>query len=185
MKKIIAILLALFLTMSISTVKAEETILVYPFDSITITSAYYFRVLVSDPVSVDSFLSGHVAASEELEIYVGDLSFEQDGVFLDTSKILIVSNAADEDIVRWVINGSLLLQSGVYRNEYSSHILVDPSVGIRKDLTVPLLRAYVEANTGTGECTFTDNTGMIWNSVAGSFASEPVVNIVISINPGA
>ncbi|MGD9887200.1 MAG: hypothetical protein AB7T03_04485 [Bacilli bacterium] len=185
MKKFFALIITLFLMFSVSTVKAEEEIIVYPFDSITITSAFHFQVAVTEAVSAESFLYGHVNAGENLDVYVGYLDFESGGSSVGESKILIITNEDDEDIIRWVINGSSLQGNGFYLDQFSSHILVDPNIGIRKDLTVPLLMAYVTYDSDLNIGYLKDNLNANFDSVLGTYAFESDLSIVISINTEA
>jgi hypothetical protein len=64
---------------SFNTVQAEEDIIVYPFDEIVINSAFHFQVIVTEPVTSESFLFGLVDFDDKLEVYVGYLDFYAGG----------------------------------------------------------------------------------------------------------
>lgn len=185
MKKIFLLIIALFLMLSLNTVKAEDDIIVYPFDQITITGAFHFQVNIVNPVSEQSFLYGFVEAGEIVDVYVGTLNFENDGASVGESVILILANESNEDILRWVTNGGHLQTNGFWLYEFSSHILVDPNIGIRKDLTVPLQRAFVTYDEDLNTGYLKDNTDASFDSVTNSYVSESGLSIVISINEGA
>ncbi|MGD9679434.1 MAG: hypothetical protein AB7V16_13920, partial [Vulcanibacillus sp.] len=79
MKKSLLIVVLLFLMFSMNVVKAEDDIIVYPFDSITITKAFHFEASIASNVSEQSFLFGHVNVDENIHVYVGFLVFTNGG----------------------------------------------------------------------------------------------------------
>lgn len=175
----------MFSAFALKPLKGEDLILVYPFDSITITEAFHFEVEVTQAVPEASFLYTHAEVGDKLQIYVGTLSFNNDGASAGNSKILIVADEDGADIIRWVINGTLLQINGFYLDQFSSHILVDPASGIRKDLTVPLMWVYTTYDTNLNEGYMKDNADVIYDSVDGTYQHEEGLSIVISVNTGA
>ncbi|MGD9605690.1 MAG: hypothetical protein AB7V00_06055, partial [Bacilli bacterium] len=145
---------------------------------------FHFEASIASNVSEQSFLFGHVNVDENIHVYVGFLVFTNGGTSVGDSQIVIIANESMEDIVRWVINGSVLQENGFYLNEFSSHILVDPNIGIRKDLTVPLMRAYVTYDTNLNVGYLQDNVGTQFDSIADTYAYEENLSIVISVNDG-
>lgn len=185
MKKLSLLLMLLVLMCSMTTVNADQDVLVYPFDSITITRAFHFKVTIDQEVSTESYLYGHVVVGEEVDIFVGYLVFENGGANAGESQILIVTNEAGEDLARWVINSTWLQVNGYYYSEYSNHIQIDPNVGVHKDLTIPLKQIGVTYDPDIKDGYMKDNTSMIFNSIDDTYVYEEGLSIVISMNAGA
>lgn len=189
MKKVVLILLMVFMTYSSGfMMKSNAETIVYPFDSITIVEAYTFDVVVPSTITEDSLLSGVVSEGDILTIYVGELAFVLDGeTSSGSSTVLIVSNALDEDLFRFLVN-NFSNNEGVSTSwGYASHILIDPEVGVYKDLTmldegIKELGIFHDQILDTW--TFIDNEGVQMPAISGSFASETGLSIVISAYSG-
>jgi len=180
------VLSAFFLTLmfaivAVMPVYAEE--ITYPFDSITIVSAFKFDVECTDAPVEESYLYGHVEAGETISIYVGTIMFAGND---SPSRIVIISNEADEDIARWIVNGSGFdTETQVEGFSFSSHITVNPTVGVVKNMNEFTYIAEVTIDYDTDECTFTakhwDETIYgTYTMIAGTFEEITDLNIVIS-----
>jgi hypothetical protein len=160
----------------------EDTV-VYPMDSITITSAFTFDVEVKQEPSTESYLYGKVNPGEILSIYVGELEFKYEQ-YTDESQILIVTNEAGEDIIRWITNGGSNYNN-IWKSEFSSHITVDPNVGVVKtndDLGaykayVKIINTHLEADRNY---LFIDDTATIYEMIPNTLQEEHNLSIVIS-----
>ncbi len=170
----------MFVFTGIST-NAEETIS-YPFDSVTITSAYKFNVEINEIPNESSFLNGHVEAGEMVTIYVGQLKYMYDGAeVLASESIIIVTNEAGTDIARWLINSYTVTENG-FNAYYSSHITIDPTVGVVKTVDDNAYSAGIIEENSVYQ--FVDNQDTAYQMVDGSFVVEDNLNIVISAYEG-
>lgn len=175
-------LISIFIVPTSSVAFAEDTI--YPFDSITIKSAYHFEVLCLEEPTNDSYLFGYVNAGENIKVYVGELEFV-DGTNNSNSSIAIITNENDEDICSWIINSMYLdMQTNVSCYSYSSHITIDPEIGVVKNENF-LYNTVITKDSDTNECTFSaqnwDNTiYCTYSMIAGTYQEETGLNIIIS-----
>jgi len=159
--------------------RAEEYI--YPFDSIRITSAFTFDVVVEDEPNEESALYGYVHAGETMSVYVGNLEFVFEGALVQGSgSIMILTNESDEDFVAWLLNsgGSDL---STYRSaSYASWITIDPEVGVHKDFSGVNIEVGYQENLGTNEFTFFDNLNVQYEMTTGTYVEEDSLDILIS-----
>lgn len=177
------LLTLMFTAVSILPVHAEE--IIYPFDSIKIISAFTFDVECTDAPIEDSYLYDYVEEGETISVYVGKIIFE--GQENSSSSIVIITNEANEDIARWIINGggynTDTLEEGF---SFSSHITVNPTVGIIKNFDNFTYLAEVSRNHGTDVCTFTAKhwNGTVYGTytmIVGTFEEITDLSIVISV----
>lgn len=180
---IVALIVISVLIVPTSSVAFAEEI-VYPFDSITIVSAYHFGVLCTDEPTSESYLYGYVSAGENIKVYVGELEFVN-GSNTSQSRIAILTNEAGDDICAWIINSAYLDQStNIYTCEYSSHITIDPAVGVAKGEDF-LYNTIITKDRDTNECTFsaTNWDGTVYCEypmISGTYEEETDLSIVIS-----
>lgn len=176
----IALLFAL-MTLVVLPLKAEET-LVYPFDSIRIVEALRFQVSIPEQLQEDSFLKD--VSGSTLTIYVGKLQFMKDDLEVSgSSNILVITNEANEDVARWLINGYSRLSDTEEVFVFASHIQIDPSIGVVKDFTNGSLPASVVLKEGV--YSFLDNKGVEFVMVPDTFEVETNLDILISAYEGA
>jgi len=182
MKKILillTIIFSVFFTFSIQT-QADE-IYVYPFDSIRITSAFKFEILVEEEPLEPSILFGQVAAGENITIYVGYLEFIFEGQPSSGSgSMMIVTNQDGVDIAAWLINSGSSDLETFQSESYASWITIDPNVGVIKDFTGLTVEIGYKKNMITDQYTFFDNTNKEYSMVVDSFVLELDLDILIS-----
>lgn len=189
MKKILVLVFLAFLSFSygfLNRINADT--ISYPFDSITIVEAYTFDVTVPSTITADSLLFDQVTAGEVLSIYVGTLEFLLDGELASgSSSVIIVSDEDGNDLFQFLIN-NYLYQEGILQSYgYASHILIDPEVGVYKDLTI--LDAGIQEfgiihDLINDSWVFLDNDGVEMPAIPGSYASETGLSIIISAYSG-
>lgn len=182
MKKILILFTIIFsvcLTFTIQT-QADE-VLIYPFDSIKITSAYKFDVLIEqDPVET-SILYGQVALNETVTIYVGSLEFMLDGLPASGSgSMMIVTNAAGVDIAAWLVNSFSTDLTTYETYDFASWITIDPTVGVIKDFTGLTIEMTCYHDLVNDTYKFIDNTAVEYPMIAGTFVSETGLDILVS-----
>ena len=157
--------------------------LTYSFNSITIISAYHFDVLCDIDPEETSYLYGHVNLGETIHIYAGVLNLESDENTSE-SRIIIVSNEMDEDICEWLVNSMNSDGALNITHSYSSHIQIDPAVGVVKNLDNPIKTAIISTD-GSNYSFYVDNTSSHqFNMIPNTFEEETDLNIVISVYGG-
>lgn len=156
----------------------------YPFDSITIVEAFTFDVTVPNTITEDSLFYGLVEENDILSIYVGTLVFVLDGVEVQgSSRVIIVSDNGGNDLFQFLINGYSYQEGISEAFGFASHILIDPEVGVYKDLT--LLDAGIQElsvihDLQSDTWSFLDNDGIEMPVVPDTYASESGLSIIIS-----
>ena len=182
MKKIrilFTIIFSLVFTFSIQT-QADE-VLIYPFDSIRIISAYKYDIIIEEEPLEASILYGGVAIGETVTIYVGFLEFILNGEPASGSgSMMIVTNEAGVDIAAWLINGWGSDLETYEGGSYASWITIDPNVGVIKDFTGLTIEISFMHNLLTDQYTFIDNTSHEYPMIADSFVSETELDILVS-----
>ena len=159
---------------------AEDTI-TYPFDSISIVSAYKFDILIDEEPLENSLFYGQVVLDEVVTIYVGQLEFIFEGNPVSGSdSIMIVTNASGVDLARWLLNsGSSDLVT--YRSQsYASWITINPTIGVIKDFTGTQMSIGCSQDLVSLSYTFFDNLGKEYTMIPESFVSEEGLDIVVS-----
>lgn len=185
--KIFSVLITAMALLFFNSVAAFADTITYPFDSITIVSAYRFEVICDETPDVSSYLYGHVNSGEKIFVYAGDIILSSE--FNNSpSNIVIITNEADEDICAWIINSYSNNPEVKETFSFSSHITIDPVVGVIKNLNDFTYQAVIE-KTSSNECTFTAQNwvGTIshtYTMVADSYVEETELNIVISAYGG-
>lgn len=181
MKKIMLLLLMLLLGLQMYSIKISAEDIYYPFDSITIVEAYKFTVEVTTEVNSESLLYGHVEIDDILTIYVGTLEFISDGVpSSGSANILIVTGADNIDIARFLINNYTYYPDISRSYGFASHILIDPLVGVHKDMSIQSQELAVIEDIANSTFSFVDNKGLQFPAMTGSYVLETDLSIQIS-----
>lgn len=157
----------------------------YPFESITIKSAYTFNVEIAQPIDEASFLYENTAVGEQVSVYVGELEFvENNEAHKDSSYLIVVTNEAGDDLVRWLINSYSKKEEGE-TFEFSSHKTIVPGIGVQKTheddpSTAKVTITEVDVETNTSNYQLTDNTHKTYDMIPSSLEIEDDLSIVIS-----
>lgn len=152
----------------------------YPFDSITITSAFQFQVTLTEEPNENSILYGNVSQGETFTVYVGSLEFMADGTLTEGSgSIMILTDSDDNDFARWLINSQN--SSGAYiTHSFGSWIQINPTLGVVKDLTNPQKEIGYRVNQDSTEFIFEDDLNMLYPMVTDSYVLLEDLNIQVS-----
>jgi len=189
MKKIIILFVFTLLTLqtrAVNIAKAED--LLYPFDSITIVEAYRFDVEITVLPGSTSLLFNQVIVGDILTVYVGTLEFVKDGVPSSGSgNVLIITNEDDLDLLQFLVNNYAYYPDVSKQWGFASHILIDPEVGVFKDMDLLLngskeMTVYHDLVLDTWK--LFDNAGLEMPFITGTYAEETGLNIVISAYSG-
>jgi len=181
--KAIVLIMAISCVFAFSTLSAQASSISYPFDSITIVSAFHFEVIFDQDPDVNSYFYGKVNEGDTLYIYSGDIVLVGSS-HTHNSKIIIITNEDDENIASWIINTS---NNDIGIKEtvtYSSHITIDPTIGVITDLNNFNYFATI-VKTEANECVFKggDNANTFlyeFAMVPGTYQEQLGLNIVIS-----
>jgi hypothetical protein len=188
MKKILLLSALILTVLATKTVFVQADDLIYPFDSITIVEAFKFDVTLTADPAVDSLLEGFALSGDVLTVYVGTLDFVLDGVPASgSSQVLIVTDDLGNDIARFLINNYSYYEGVSQSWGFASHILIDPAVGVFKDLdmlNLGLKELVIFRDIVAGTYKLVDNMGMECLEVSGTFQSETGLSIVISAYSG-
>jgi len=181
MKKVMILFLMIIMGLQIRSLDLFAEDIYYPFDSITIVEAFKFDIQVTTAVDSDSLLFGHVEINEILTIYVGTLEFIANGVpSSGSANILIVSQADGPDIARFLINNYAYYPDVSRSYGFASHILIDPLVGVHKDMSIQSQELVVIENIANSTWAFHDNKGLAFPGLVGTYFSETGLSIQIS-----
>lgn len=176
---VIGILVATFLFQSGLKVVLASTV-EYPFESIRITDAKTFQVIVPDNLPSTSMLTPKVNVGERLSIYFAGIDLVQ-GDYTQPTAMIVVTNELGQDLARYVINRNA---PGELENEWAFawHILIDPTVGIYKDLILvnDMKEFHIVQNIASNTWTFQDDQKFPYLTVADSFLEEDDLNIEIA-----
>lgn len=191
MRKILMFFFTICLAFYVSSQDILAENLSYPFQSITITEAITFEVLIPDTLEDTSLLYGLVEPGKTLTVYVATIIFqEMNGEYNGSpSYVLILTNEDDEDIIRFIVNSSYQ-KLGVERYQsFASHILIDANMGVYKDLDgidplVGMQEISVHHIFDGDKLSLIDNKGLEIPMIEGSYQFEAGLNIVISMNQG-
>lgn len=188
MKKVLLLVTILLLGIQAKAITANAEDISYPFDSITIVEAFKFDVEVTTALAADSLLYGLVEVGDILTVYVGTLEFVSEGVPASGSaNVLIISNAEEEDLVQFLVNNYAFYEGTSRSWGFASHILIDPEVGVFKDMTIlnsGIKEMSVFENIALGTWTLFDNKGVEMPFIAGTYAVETGLSIQISAYAG-
>ncbi|MCX5775754.1 MAG: hypothetical protein NTV44_05310 [Firmicutes bacterium] len=185
MKRKILILSVMLLSMfrtGFYAAQAEE--LAYPFDSIHLIEAEHFQVTVPANLSTESLLHTSVASGDVLNIYMGTIELWADEVAASTTtSMIVVTNALGVDLHRFVVN-DYAFQEGVSKTwGFASHILIDPEVGVVKDLDIlaaGLHEFIITHDLALDTWSFEDDKDCVMPAMTGTFASETGLDIIIA-----
>lgn len=176
---VIGILVATFLFQSGLKVVLASTV-EYPFESIRITDAKTFQVIVPDNLPSTSMLTPKVNVGERLSIYFAGIDLVQ-GDNTSPTAMIVVTNELGQDLARYVINR---IAFGELENEWAFawHILIDPTVGIYKDLILvnDMKEFHIVQNIASNTWTFQDDQKFPYLTVTDSFLEEDNLNIEIA-----
>lgn len=176
---VIGILVATFLFQSGLKVVLASTV-EYPFESIRITDAKTFQVIVPDNLPSTSMLTPRVNVGERLSIYFAGIDLVR-GDYTQPTAMIVVTNELGQDLARYVINRDA---PGELENEWAFawHILIDPTVGIYKDLILSsdMKEFHIVQNIASNTWTFQDDQKFPYLTVADSFLEEDDLNIEIA-----
>lgn len=163
----------------------------YPFEAITISEAKTFDILIPETLQETSLLYGLVEEGDILTVYVATIWFTEIGgaVNPSPSKVLILTNDEDVDIVRFVVNSAYQVIDVESFESFASHILIDATMGVFKDLEsidplIGIQELTVHHVFAGDQLSFVDNTGLVIPMIAGTYALETGLDIVISMNAG-
>ena len=179
------------MTLFLSTLSVRAENLSYPFESITITEAKTFEIVIPEGVQEGSLLYGLVEQGETITVYVATIVMQEigGGTNSSPSTVLILTNAEDEDIIRFIVNSAYQVIDVELYQSFASHILIDSSMGVFKNMDL------VDSNSGIQEITvhhvfegnqltLIDNKGLVIPMVENSYQVETGLGIVISVNAG-
>lgn len=181
MKKLLFLVQVILLTILGFPKGLFADIIEYPFDEISIIAATKFEITVDEEPSETSVLYGHVEVGDTLTIYIGELKFIMEGIMVEASpSIMIVTTEDDTDILRWLVNSAGSDLETYEARSYASWILVDPEIGVVKDLSLTQMEVTFNHNLVDNTYTFTDNTGHSVLMNSGSLVTEEDLSIIIS-----
>lgn len=187
MKKILISFLLLAFTFGLRANKINAEILSYPFDSITITEASKFEIVIPSNFSTNSLLSGLVTEGEIITVYIGFITMvEENSQNSSRSTVLIMTNDQDEDIVQFLVNNYLYVEGVKKEYGFASHILIDPEVGVYKDMDLVDAMREIDVIHSLNDSTFLvrDDAGLEIPMVEGSYELQTGLSIVISASGG-
>lgn len=182
MKKIVSLLLLCYLIFVFNSAFINCETYDYPFESIRITEALKFNIMVEEEPAESSYLHGKVQAGDTLAVYVGVIEMFNPGIAQSNlSRIVILSDADNNDLLRWIVNSGMWSDT-TESLEFSSHIQIDPEFGVRKDLTLPPIHVNLIRNLTTDSCTFIDDVGTEYAMIPGSYEFATGLDILIAAN---
>lgn len=187
MKKVLlsCILLIIVVLFSNKMVFAED--LSYPFDTITIVEAKKFDIVIPANVAETSLLYGKVEANDLVTVFIARIVMKEIGSEVTSeSTVLILSDAEETDILRYLIN-NFYQEIGVQMSYgFASHILIDSTMGVFKDMSLidQMKEIGVTHMIATNELKLIDNTGLEIPMVENSFELRTDLNMVIAVNQG-
>lgn len=150
----------------------------YPFDSIRVTAATYFEVNVPVALEEGSVLSG--TSEEILRVYFAQLALVKNGDTSATS-MLVVAKPDGTDLTRYIINSyGHTEESDSYA--FAWHILIDPTIGIYKDMTLlqDMKQFYLVHTFAEDTWEFSDNLRTVFPTVAESVRTESDLDLEIA-----
>ena len=176
---IVGTLVSLFLIQGTVKVVLADTV-AYPFEAIRIVEAKRFQVTVPETIVDTSLFFSDVTVGETLNVYIGSLTLVQSEESFPTAMI-VVSTEEGVDLAQFIIN------SGFVDEEFETfsfawHILIDPTIGIYKDLdkVLNMKELYLKHTLGTDSWEFRDDQQTLYPMVENSFAFETNLDILIA-----
>lgn len=187
MKKIsMFFILSMFLIMITSKLTLAETIS-YPFDTITIVEAKKFKIVIPDDLEETSLLYGLVQPGDIITVYLGELALKDiDSSHTSDSVVLILTDELDNDVIRYLINNFRQSIGIEMFYGFASHILIDASMGVYKDMDVieDMQEISVVHTIASNSLVLIDNNGLEIPMIEGSFEQETDLNTIISVYGG-
>lgn len=185
MKKVMLsfVFLALFSILFNKMVLAEN--LSYPFESITIVEAKKFDILIPDTITTESLLFGKVETGDVVTVFVATIMMKEiDSTNEHGSYVLIMSNDAELDIVRYLINNFYQDPGVIMEFGFASHILIDATMGVYKDMSlIDNMQQITVRHVIAGDVlTLIDNTGLQIPMIENTYEFQTNLDIVISVN---
>jgi hypothetical protein len=176
---IVGILVSLFLIQGTVKVVLADTV-AYPFEAIRIVEAKRFQVTVPEAIVDTSLFFSDVTVGETLNVYVGSLTLVQGEDSVATSMI-VVSTEEGTDLAQYIINSSSLNEE-FETFSFAWHILIDPTIGVYKDLdkVLNMKELYLKHTIGTDSWEFRDDQQTLYPMVENSFAFETNLDILIA-----
>ena len=185
MKRKILILSVMLLSMfrtGFYSAQAEE--LSYPFDSIHLIEAEHFQVTVPANLSTESLLYPTVGSGDILNIYMGTIELWADEVAASaTTSMIVVTDDLGVDLHRFVVNNYAYYEGVSKMWGFASHILIDPEVGVVKDLDILAAGIHefiIVHDLALDTWSFEDDKDCVMPAMAGTFASETGLDIIIA-----
>lgn len=185
MKRKILILSVMLLSMfrtGFYSAQAED--LSYPFDSIHLIEASHFQVTVPANLSTESLLYPTVESGDILNIYMGTIELWADEVAATaTTSMIVVTDELGVDLHRFVVNNYAYYEGVSKTWGFASHILIDPEVGVVKDMD--LLAAGLHEFVITHDLvldvwSFEDDKDCLMPDMTASFVTETGLDIIIA-----
>ncbi|MGE4321157.1 MAG: hypothetical protein AB7E61_06895 [Acholeplasmataceae bacterium] len=93
--------------------------------------------------------------------------------------MMIVTNQNNEDILRWLINSGQYGDTTIDQS-YASWILIEPLLGVVKDLSVEQMEVSFHYDMILETYAFIDNTGLSFPMNDNSLVEENDLDIIIS-----
>lgn len=182
MKKLFVLLIIFTSGLFITSETTHSETIEYPFEQIRIVSATQFTVTLDNAPAQDSILNGNVAAGETFTVYIGELEFIYDGTTANsTSSIMILTDASDNDFLQWIVNSGTYDPGNYEEVYYASWILIDPEIGVIKDLEqVEQQVGYYKDLLNNETYDFIDNLDNTYLMDDGSLQELTDLDIVIS-----
>lgn len=180
MKKLIIVILLIVGAFHFSIFELKAETLEYPFDEIRIVEAFKFDILISELPNSDSLLFDQVELNDVLTVYIGTLVLVDQGVASSQeTTIMILTTSDDIDLARWIVNSGSWSDTEHYLT-FSNHIQINPTIGVVKDLSIPLIQISYRKLVIDNSYTFIDNVGDQYPMIANSYVLETDLNIIIS-----
>jgi len=180
LKKFLILFLLLAGGLHLHAFEVHAETLEYPFDEIRIVEAFKFEIVITQTPNALSIFFDVVQVNDVLTVYIGTLVLVDQGVENQSqTKILILSTAEDVDLARWIINSGSWSETEEWL-EFSNPIQINPTIGVVKDLSIPLIQIGYRKDVVNTTFTFYDNTGALFTMVEDSLVIETGLSILIS-----
>jgi hypothetical protein len=176
---IVGTLVSLFLIQGTVKVVLADSV-AYPFEAIRIVEAQRFQITVPETIVDTSLFFSDVTVGETLNVYIGSLTLVQGEDSVATSMI-VVSTEEGNDLAQYIIN-SRSLNEEFETFSFAWHILIDPTIGVYKDLdkVLNMKELYLKQTLGTDSWEFRDDQQTLYPMVENSFAFETNLDILIA-----
>lgn len=159
----------------------------YPFDNITIVEAKKFDITIPNNITPESLLFGIVEADEIITVYIARIVMKEVGsIQTSESTVLILSDADENDLIRYIINNFYQQIDIRMGYGFAAHILIDATMGVYKDMTLinEMKEIGILHDLVSNHLKLIDNTGLEIPMIEGSYELKTNLNILISVNTG-